>query len=86
MTPPSQTKNLLLDSINLTVTNKALKVIAETKEPTDLEFDAIAVRHLRYLFVAKAYERLKGDWEWATQKQIPITLQEALDYIDDSPS
>ena len=78
-----QTKNLLLDSIKLTVNNRALEVVSKTKEPKDLEYDVIAVRHLRYLFVAKAYESLKGDWMFATGKEIPITLQEALDYIDD---
>tara|TARA_R110002126_G_scaffold40265_1_gene118719 strand:- start:464 stop:724 length:261 start_codon:yes stop_codon:yes gene_type:complete len=81
-----QTKNLLLDSIKLAVSNKALRVISETKEPDDLELDAIAVRHMRCLFVPKAYEKLKGDWEWAIKKQIPITLKEALDYMDDIPS
>jgi hypothetical protein len=78
-----QIKKLLLDSLRQTVSRQALTFISKTKEPEEKEYDLIAVRNVSYLFTPKAYEKLKDDWEWATGNEIPITLQDALDHIED---
>ena len=83
MSTQDQIKKLLLESVRQAVSRQALSFIAKTKEPEDKEYDLIAVRHIAYLFTAKEYEKLADDWEWSTGKDIPVTLQEALDYIDD---
>tara|TARA_R100001510_G_C7530306_1_gene122022 strand:+ start:205 stop:468 length:264 start_codon:yes stop_codon:yes gene_type:complete len=83
MPSEDQIKKLLLESLRQTVTRKALRFISKTKEPEEKEYDLIAVRHVAYLFTAKEYEKLADDWKWGTSKNIPVTLQEALDYIDD---
>jgi hypothetical protein len=36
------------------------------------------------LVAPKEYERLAKDWKFATGNEIPITLEEALDHIDDT--
>jgi hypothetical protein len=79
-----QIKKLLLDSLRQTVSNQTLSFIAKTKKPKEKEYDLIAVRNVSYLLTPRAYEKLKNDWEWATGDKFPITLQEALDHIDDT--
>ena len=75
-------KATILESLRQTVTRKALSFISKTKEPEEKEYDLIAVRNVGYLFTPKEFEKLKKDWEWATGKEIPVTLEEALDYMD----
>ena len=77
-------KAIILDSLRQDVSRKALTFIAKTKEPEDKEYDIIAVRNVSYLFTPKEYERIAKDWEFTTGEQIPVTLEEALDHIDDT--
>jgi hypothetical protein len=84
MPSKEQIKTLILDSLRQDVSRKALTFIAKTKEPEDKEYDIIAVRNVSYLFAPKEYERLAKDWKFATGNEIPITLEEALDHIDDT--
>jgi hypothetical protein len=84
MPSKKQIKTLILDSLRQDVSRKALTFIAKTKEPEDKEYDIIAVRNVSYLFAPKEYERLAKDWKFATGNEIPITLEEALDHIDDT--
>jgi hypothetical protein len=84
MPSKEQIKTLILDSLRQDVSRKALTFIAKTKEPEDKEYDIIAVRNVSYLFAPKEYERLAKDWKFATGNDIPITLEEALDHIDDT--
>ena len=84
MPTKNQIKTLILDSIRQDVARKALGFIAKTKKPEDKEYDLIAVRNVSYLFTPKEYERLAKDWEFATGEKIPVSLEEALDHIDDS--
>tara|TARA_Y100000592_G_C5475709_1_gene322148 strand:- start:909 stop:1166 length:258 start_codon:yes stop_codon:yes gene_type:complete len=84
MPTQKQVKALILDSLRQDVSRKALTFIAKTKEPEDKEYDLIAVRNVSYLFTPKEYERLAKDWEFATGEKIPVSLEEALDHIDDS--
>jgi len=83
MPTPQQVKTLILDSLRQDVARKALSFIAKTKKPKEKEYDLIAMRNLCYLFTPKEYERISKDWEFATGDKIPVTLQEALDYMDD---
>jgi hypothetical protein len=78
-----QIKKLLLESLRQTVSRQALSFISKTKEPEDKEYDLIAVRNVSYLFTPKEYEKLASDWKFATGNEIPITLEEALDHIED---
>ena len=82
MPSPYQIKTLLLDSIRQDVTREALSFIAKTKKPQEKEYDLIAVRNVGYLLTPKIYEKIKKDWEWATGEKFPITLEGALDYMD----
>ena len=84
MPSKKQIKTLILDSLRQDVSRKALTFIAKTKEPEDKEYDIIAVRNVSYLFTPKEYERIAKDWEFATGDKIPVTLEEALDHIDDT--
>ena len=84
MPTQKQVKALILDSLRQDVSRKALSFIAKTKEPQEKEYDLIAVRNVSYLFTPKEYERLAKDWEFATGEKIPVSLEEALDHIDDS--
>ena len=83
MPTQKQVKTLILDSLRQDVSRKALSFIAKTKEPQEKEYDIIAVRNISYLFTPKEYERLAKDWEFATGDKIPVSLEEALDYIDE---
>ena len=83
MPTQKQVKALILDSLRQDVSRKALSFIAKTKEPQEKEYDLIAVRNISYLFTPKEYERLAKDWEFATGDKIPVSLEEALDYIDE---
>jgi len=83
MPSSQQVKTLILDSLRQDVARKALSFIAKTKKPKEKEYDLIALRNLCYLFTPKEYERISKDWEFATGDKIPVTLQEALDYMDD---
>tara|TARA_Y100001963_G_scaffold144966_1_gene217856 strand:- start:32 stop:289 length:258 start_codon:yes stop_codon:yes gene_type:complete len=84
MPTQKQVKTLILESLRQDVSRKALSFIAKTKEPQEKEYDLIAVRNVSYLFTPKEYERLAKDWELATGEKIPVSLEEALDHIDDS--
>ena len=84
MPSEDQIKTLLLDSLRQDVSRKALTFIAKTKKPEEVEYDLIAVRNVSYLFTPREYERIAKDWEFATGNKIPVTLEEALDYIDDT--
>ena len=79
-----QIKKLLLETLRQDVSRKALRFIAKTKKPEEVEYDLIAVRNVSYLFTPREYERIAKDWEFATGNKIPVTLEEALDYIDDT--
>ena len=83
MPSEKQVKTLILDSIRQDVTRKALRFIAKTKKPQEKEYDLIAIRNISYMFTPREYERISKDWEFATGDKIPVSLQEALDYIDD---
>jgi hypothetical protein len=84
MPTKKQIKTLLLDSLRQTVSRQALTFISKTKKPEEKEYDLIAVRNVSYLFTPREYEKLAKDWKWATGDEIPITLEEALDHIDDT--
>ena len=84
MPTEKQVKSLILESLRQDVSRKALSFIAKTKEPQEKEYDLIAVRNVSYMFTPKEYERLAKDWEFATGEKIPVSLEEALDHIDDS--
>ena len=84
MPTKKQIKTLILDSLRQDVSRKALAFIAKTKKPKEEEYDLIALRNVSYLFTPKEYERLAKDWEFATGEKIPVSLEEALDYIDDT--
>ena len=79
-----QIKKLLLETLRQDVSRKALTFIAKTKKPEEVEYDLIAVRNVSYLFTPREYERIAKDWEFATGDKIPVSLEEALDYIDDT--
>tara|TARA_B100000900_G_scaffold404100_1_gene412011 strand:+ start:499 stop:765 length:267 start_codon:yes stop_codon:yes gene_type:complete len=83
MPSKKQVKTLILDSLRQDVTRKALSFIAKTKKPQEKEYDLIAIRNISYMFTPKEYERASKDWEFATGDKIPVSLQEALDYMDD---
>ena len=84
MPSKKQIKKLILETLRQDVSRKALTFIAKTKEPEDKEYDIIAVRNVSYLFTPREYERVAKDWEFATGDKIPVSLEEALDYIDDT--
>ena len=86
MPTKNQIKTLILDSIRQDVARKALGFIAKTKKPKEKEYDLIAIRNISYMFTPREYERISKDWEFATGDKIPVSLQEALDYIDDHTS
>ena len=77
-----QIKKLLLETLQQDVSRKALTFIAKTKKPEEVEYDIIAVRNVSYLFTPKEYERLAKDWEFATGEKIPVSLEDALDYME----
>tara|TARA_Y100001938_G_scaffold129712_1_gene184940 strand:- start:314 stop:589 length:276 start_codon:yes stop_codon:yes gene_type:complete len=83
MSPEDKIKASLLESIRQIVTGKAIHFIAKTKKPQEKEYDLIAVKHTAYLFTAKEYEILAKDYKFATGKDMPVTLQETLDFMDD---
>ena len=82
MPTKEQIKKLLLETLRQDVSRKALKFIAKTKKPEEVEYDLIAVRNVSYLFTPKEYERLAKDWKFATGNEIPVSLEEALDYME----
>ena len=82
MPSPYQIKKLLLETLRQDVSRKALTFISKTKKPEEVEYDLIAVRNVSYLFTPKEYERLAKDWEFATGEKIPVSLEEALDYME----
>ena len=82
MSTKEQIKKLLLETLRQDVSRKALTFIAKTKKPEEVEYDIIAVRNVSYLFTPKEYERLAKDWEFATGEKIPVSLEEALDYME----
>jgi len=82
MPTKEQIKKLLLESLRQDVSRKALTFIAKTKKPEEVEYDLIAVRNVSYLFTPKEYERIAKDWEFATGNKIPVSLEEALDYME----
>ena len=84
MPSKKQIKKLILETLRQDVSRKALTFVAKTKEPEDKEYDIIAVRNVSYLFTPREYERVAKDWEFATGDKIPVSLEEALDYIDDT--
>ena len=84
MPTAKQIKTLLLESLREDVSRKALTFIAKTKKPEEVEYDLIAVRNVSYLFTPREYEKLAKDWKFATGNEIPVSLEEALDYIDDT--
>tara|TARA_R100001460_G_scaffold87687_1_gene129132 strand:+ start:199 stop:465 length:267 start_codon:yes stop_codon:yes gene_type:complete len=86
MPSKKQVKTLILDSLRQDVARKALSFIAKTKKPQEKEYDLIAIRNISYMFTPREYERISKDWEFATGDKIPVSLQEALDYIDDHTS
>jgi len=82
MSTKEQIKKLILETLRQDVSRKALTFIAKTKKPEEVEYDLIAVRNVSYLFTPREYERLAKDWEFATGDKIPVTLEEALDYME----
>jgi len=82
MPTQEQIKKLILETLRQDVSRKALTFIAKTKKPEEVEYDLIAVRNVSYLFTPREYERIAKDWEFATGNKIPITLEEALDYME----
>ena len=82
MSTKEQIKKLLLETLRQDVSRKALTFIAKTKKPEEVEYDLIAVRNVSYLFTPKEYERIAKDWEFATGNKIPVSLEEALDYME----
>ena len=77
-----QIKKILLESLRQTVSRQALSFIAKTKKPEEKEYDLIAVRNVSYLFTPKEYEKFASDWKFVTGEEIPVTLEEALDYME----
>ena len=82
MPSKEQVKKLILESLRQDVSRKALTFIAKTKKPKEKEYDLIALRNVSYMFTPREYERLAKDWEFATGDKIPVSLQEALDYME----
>ena len=82
MPTKEQIKKLLLETLRQDVSRKALTFIAKTKKPEEVEYDLIAVRNVSYLFTPREYERIAKDWEFATGEKIPVSLEEALDYME----
>ena len=82
MPTAKQIKTLLLESLREDVSRKALTFIAKTKKPEEVEYDLIAVRNVSYLFTPREYEKLAKDWEFTTGAKIPVSLEEALDYME----
>ena len=82
MPTKEQIKKLLLETLRKDVSRKALTFIAKTKKPEEVEYDLIAVRNVSYLFTPREYERIAKDWEFATGAKIPVSLEEALDYME----
>tara|TARA_E500000305_G_C3864326_1_gene162111 strand:+ start:59 stop:322 length:264 start_codon:yes stop_codon:yes gene_type:complete len=81
-----QIKKLILESLRQDVSRKALAFLSKTKRPLDKKYDLIALRNMSYMFTPREYERLAGDWKFATGNEIPVTLQEALDYMEEEIS
>ena len=82
MSTQEQIKKLLLETIRQDVSRKALTFLSKTRRPLDEKYDLIALRNMSYMFTPKEYERVAKNWEFTTGKEIPITLQEALDYME----
>tara|TARA_Y100001938_G_C7993210_1_gene380634 strand:- start:173 stop:430 length:258 start_codon:yes stop_codon:yes gene_type:complete len=84
MSSEKKVKKLLLESFRQDVARKALSFLTKTKKPEEEEYDLIALRNISYMFAPREYERVSKDWEFATGSKIPVSLQEALDYIDEN--
>ena len=82
MSTQERIKKLLLETLRQDVSRKALTFLSKTKRPLDKEYDLIALRNISYMFTPKEYERIAKDWKFATGNEIPVTLQEALDYME----
>ena len=82
MSSKNKIKTLILESLRENVSRKALTFIAKTKKPQEVEYDLIALRNISYMFTPREYENLAKDWEFATAAKIPVSLEEALDYME----
>lgn len=81
--PTSQRiKNLLVQTVYKKAAGSAAEQIIKSPEPDIQELDIIAYKHVIGLLIPRAYEKIRGDWEWATGAPMPISMHDALEYYE----
>ena len=75
-------KDLLVQTVYKKAAGSAAEQIIKSPEPEFQELDIIAYKHIIGLLIPRAFEKLRGDWEWATGASIPISMHDALEYYE----
>jgi hypothetical protein len=82
MSTQEKIKKLLVETVYKKAAGSAAEQIIKSSEPDIQELDIIAYKHIIGLLIPRAYEKLRGDWEWATGAPIPISMHDALEYYE----
>lgn len=82
MSTQKRIKDLLVQTVYKKAAGSAAEQIIKSPEPDIQELDIIAYKHIIGLLIPRAYEKLRGDWEWATGAPIPISMHDALEYYE----
>jgi hypothetical protein len=68
MSTQEKIKKLLVETVYKKAAGSAAEQIIKSSEPD--------------IHIPRAYEKLRGDWEWATGAPIPISMHDALEYYE----
>lgn len=82
MSSSQRIKNLLVQTVYKKAARSAAEQIITSPEPNIQELDIIAYKHIIGLLIPRAFEKIRGDWEWATGASIPISMHDALEYYE----
>ena len=82
MSTQKRIKDLLVQTVYKKAAGSAAEEIIKSPEPIIQELDIIAYKHIIGLLIPRAFEKLRGDWEWATGASIPISMHDALEYYE----
>lgn len=82
MSASQRIKEALFQTVYKKAARQAARIIVKTSPSPIEHLETISYKHMIGMLLPRMFNEVCKDWEWATGHDIPISLQEALDYYE----
>ena len=81
--PSSQKiKDLLFQTVYKKAAREAARILVKSSPSPVEHVEAISYKNIIGMILPRVFDEVRNSWQWVTGDEIPVTLQEAMDYYE----